>query len=1132
VVAVCTAPLRAQGRADPPTARQPPPPQGQQPAPPAAPASSPDLLRLTRNLPGDAKPLQIAADEIATWLEDGKQVVLMRGRVLVQQGVVQVRAQQAAAWIDVQGYKARGIWHVDLYAEGEVRLDNSSDVKDGTRAFLDLNTRGEVKLSSSKQRVTQQAIPREPLYQRALTVLIANMPAARPAPQPPPPPPTQQAPPPQFPPLPPQPQPPPPPQPLPPHLGAAGPAGDSGIQLVQGIAGEPDRPVPSPSRDGAGPPRPAGSDPPQPGDRRPADGRSPGAGPQPSQGGAGRARPSLAVSPRQHTPFNTASQQLGPNEWATIITGGVIVTATGVENIGTIDLEADRVVIFSQGESPLQAFQGPNQGQGKSGIDATELYLSGNVEVRRREGKAKTEQLLTAAEVYYDVGRRVAVAVTAQLDMRQPPITDPIQVRADEILQTSETTYEILRAEVYSSKLPDDPGLKVYMASATIEDREVPRMQFFGLLGPAVDRKTGKEIKDHQTWVKGQDAVFSLEGVPFLYLPYIVGDAREPLGPITDIAAGYNQIFGALFGVTLNMYNLLGLQPYDGTSWKSTVDYMSRRGPAAGTIFTYQGVDPYGWFGPEKGKYDGMFRLDGMYDQGQDVLGGDGAYIINGQRVFGTRGQTFTPPDFSPDGFRGRLLWRQDVRDLPDGFSFQSQAALLSDRNYLEQYFKKEHDDDLPQKTYFYVKEQMDNWAWTGLASVHPNEWITETAWLPRLDGYLIGQSFFDRLTYSAHASAAWARLYTTTDPEMPVSPTDVATNTARLDFMQKVGLPLTLGPIKFVPYLQADLAYYSLDLQGDQVGRVWGGGGATASLPLSQLFPNIQSDLLNLNGINHKITLAANYFVAQTNEHYLLFPQLDRWNDDSTDQAVRDVRGVYPITFFDQPATLAALTQPAGIADPQRYAIRSLLTTAPDTLDDIQVLQLDLNQRWQTKRGYPGFEHILDWITLDVQVSLYPDANRDNFGKPWGLLMWDFAWNVGDRTALFSNGWVDPFDQGTRLFNIGMSFGRTDRTSLYLGYTQIDPLETRAVTASISYMFSPKYFLTASSVYDFGTSGALSNSVVVTRVGTDLTVSLGFTYSVLTSSFGLVAEVVPNLVPANRRTGPMGVGGAGSVLH
>ena len=74
-----------------------------------------------------------------------------------------------------------------------------------------------------------------------------------------------------------------------------------------------------------------------------------------------------------------------------------------------------------------------------------------------------------------------------------------------------------------------------------------------------------------------------------------------------------------------------------------------------------------------------------------------------------------------------------------------------------------------------------------------------------------------------------------------------------------------------------------------------------------------------------------------------------------------------------------------------------------------------------------------------------------------------------------------------------------------------------------MTYVFSPKYAMTASSTYDFGNSQALSNSVVFTRMGKDLQMQLGFTYNALTNSFGVVFEIVPNLLPANKRGRPAG---------
>jgi hypothetical protein len=117
-----------------------------------------DLVRFQRNVPGDSKTLQLAADEIATWTDNGQQVVFLRGQVLVQQSVVQLRCQQAIVWVDIAGYKTRGVWHAEIYGEGDVAVDGSSEVRQGSRALLELNTRGEVKLHSVRAQLVRQNV--------------------------------------------------------------------------------------------------------------------------------------------------------------------------------------------------------------------------------------------------------------------------------------------------------------------------------------------------------------------------------------------------------------------------------------------------------------------------------------------------------------------------------------------------------------------------------------------------------------------------------------------------------------------------------------------------------------------------------------------------------------------------------------------------------------------------------------------------------------------------------------------------------------------------------------------------------------------------------------------------------------
>src|SRR5260370_32947709 len=107
----------------------------------------------------------------------------------------------------------------------------------------------------------------------------------------------------------------------------------------------------------------------------------------------------------------------------------------------------------------------------------------------------------------------------------------------------------------------------------------------------------------------------------------------------------------------------------------------------------------------------------------------------------------------------------------------------------------------------------------------------------------------------------------------------------------------------------------------------------------------------------------------------------------------------------------------------PQTYGIRTLIDNRVDTLDHINELVLDVRQRWQTKRGYPELQHIIDWMTLDVQFSVFPQPNRDNFGSTVGLIQYDSAWYTGDRTALASTAWGNPGVEWPRPFPAAPDF-------------------------------------------------------------------------------------------------------------
>ncbi len=806
----------------------------------------------------------------------------------------------------------------------------------------------------------------------------------------------------------------------------------------------------------------------------------------------------IRVVPRYATPYQLVFRNLNDREQAAFFTGGLIVTAVFPD--GTLlDIEADRVILWTRNDNTQEVVNQLSLGQPQSNDRELEFYLTGNVEIRtkvQRPGQPTRddelqEQVLRADSVYYDAKRNRALAVQGDLELTYANLNDTVHLRADEIQQLAPREYRALEAEIFSSRLPANPGLKLSVSEAHVREVDVPVLN---PLGRIYRRINDLPLTERQQRFTATNTFLEVLDTPVLYFPYASGELQDPLGPLEGIGFRQDQNFGTQILTSWDTFDLLGLPKQSGRRWLLYADYLSDRGPGGGTSFDYAGTSMFGI----PTRYTGRLEGYGIYDEGVDQLGG-------------IRSNLFEPPSG-----RGRVLYRH-IQELPAGFTFQGQYSYLSDPNFLESYYKFEFDRDPNQETFGYLKWQQDNFAATLLTKPNIRGFVNETQWLPLGEFHALGLSFLDRISYNAWGGAGYANLVTA-DTAPPLLPTTVPIETGRFNVRQEASVPLQLGPVKLVPYGTIDLAYYSQDLNGDDQGRFYGGGGVRASLPLSRLYPSVNSELLNLQGLFHKIVIGGNYYASHSDVPFSQLPQLDRLNDDATDQSIRDItpRQADLLGAIGNRAAGVAL-QTSPIFNPQLYAIRRLVDTRVDTIDSIQVFQFDLRQRWQTKRGFPGQEHIIDWLTLDFSTSFFPNPNEDNFGESVAFTEYNSLWNIGDRTGFQSAGWFDPFDFGTRYFSIGTFYERTASSRLYLGYRHIDPLESRAVTASVGYIFSPKYAVSGNTTYDFGIRQSLSNSLIFTRIGTDVTLSFGVTYDALIDNFGVTFEVIPNLVAAAR---------------
>lgn len=831
-------------------------------------AAGQEFVKKSLATPGDAVPISLNADHIATWAESGQRVFLLSGNVWIEQGLNKISSRESVVWVDEAGKTNTGIYRLLVYGEGGADLKEAAQQTVASRVLLDMATRGELRIKAQKQQVVQSKQDQDPVFlnaQNQKRIALEN-----------------------------------------PGEAAAQTSRTQALQQTnhQAAPATPSpvsEPPPSPpilpvAQVVTPPPQTINEIPP------PMPQRSPGSGlPVPFVPkdviAAGPAR-QVSIRPRSGQEIQARTFSLPNGETAWVVTSGVILTiSNATADVGIVDIEADRVVFWTKDKS--QDLFNNLRGSGEtSNSQSLEFYLSGNVEIRNQNkrttqvvpgsvAQVKEEQIIRADEVFYNVGRNTAVALKADLELHDPKLPYPLHIVADELNQLGPKLFKAGRTEVFASELPSDPGLKVVVGQSELEELDTPRRNIFGI--QFRDPVTGQPIDEPQRIFRGRNTVIRVGQVPIFYLPYVQGDPEDPLGPLEEVNANYNQIFGFQALTTWNVYDLLGLRPIPGTRLRFNADYLTLRGPALGLEFNYGGRP---WLGFSSGFNETWMRAYGILDQGNDVLGGN-----PDRGTFNVIQEIPLPiilPMTHPYG-RGRITSRTNVQGLPNDWMFQGQISVLSDKNFLEQYFNREFNNDINQDTFLYGKQQRDNWAWSIYGEARIRNWVTETSWFPKLDGYLLGQKFFDIFTYNAHGSAGMAQLLPTHQPPFAYLPTDVFVNTPRLDLWQDISVPFDLGALKLVPYGILDLTYYSQDVNLNDIGRILGGGGLRASVPMSRLYPGVQSEMLNVNGIFHKIVFAANYYNVYSNTTINQLPQLDRLNDDTTDQALRDIRPRQP---------------------------------------------------------------------------------------------------------------------------------------------------------------------------------------------------------------------------------------------
>ena len=173
---------------------------------------------------------------------------------------------------------------------------------------------------------------------------------------------------------------------------------------------------------------------------------------------------------------------------------------------------------------------------------------------------------------------------------------------------------------------------------------------------------------------------------------------------------------------------------------------------------------------------------------------------------------------------------------LDEDFRVNTEIGFFSDRNFLEQYFKRRFDTGLDQENLAYLIKQKQNVASPSWPRPTSRRSRPRPSGIPKGDYYRLGDSLLNnRLTYFQHTGADYANVHTAAEvnnrtifaylPTDPISNTNGTFQSGRLNTAHELDLPLNLRLHPAHPYLQGQAVGWNNQIGGHAVGPDLGCG-------------------------------------------------------------------------------------------------------------------------------------------------------------------------------------------------------------------------------------------------------------------------------------------------------------------
>lgn len=528
----------------------------------------------------------------------------------------------------------------------------------------------------------------------------------------------------------------------------------------------------------------------------------------------------------------------GTEERAVLLTGGVAVQHMPTGTGPTVQLSAERAVVFLSPDSDAAGSSfGVNEVRG--------LYLEGDV-------VATTGQYtLRGTRIFYDVQTDRAVVLDAVFWTYDQARGMPLYLRADAIRQESQnqwTANDVRLANVGFA----EPHFSIGATSVTITN--TPRAVSGG--------DAPGTARGDRTTVDASGVTFRFGETPVMYLPRFKGEAKP--GILRGLALDSEQ-GDPIIRTAWDLYAVAGIDAPEGNQATLLLDGYFNRGPAAGVDLEWKKPD-----------IKGSAFAFGIYDSGTDLLPSDGEIAHQ-------------------DEFRG-VVEAEQIWSLSKDWTLFLEGSYISDETFIPAFFRSDAERRREYTNSAYLRYLDDSSLFSVEARGSFNDFVTNqyllqslgyaTEKFPEASYSIVGEDFFGGLlSYSSDTSLSAMKLNfteptadelgfrtpTKAQAAFGLDPNDSIANslraagltedeTYRADTRHDIEMPLRIGAFNIVPFVSGratawDDNFDEFSGQTDNESyRLWHAGGIRFSTSIVKVDDTVNSDFLDLHRMRHII--------------------------------------------------------------------------------------------------------------------------------------------------------------------------------------------------------------------------------------------------------------------------------------